>query len=140
MHRMSLSGRQPVPQAADKHGDVGALAAAVGVKLVEDQEFEVFAIADRPLVEFVLPGQQQFEHHEVGQQDVRRVVGDAPALLLVFLAGVALVGDAVRLRDILEIAVEFADLAVGQRVHRIDDDGSRPPAGDPPAALAGRRR
>ena len=98
---------------------------AIGVKLVEDQEIEVFAIGDDALVEFVLPGQQQFEHHEVGEQDVRWVVGDAPALVLVFLSGVARVGDAVLRDDVLEVRVEFADLAVGQRVHRVDDDRAR---------------
>ena len=98
------------------------------MKLVEDQEIEVFAIGDDALVEFVLPRQQQFEHHEVGEQDVRRVVGDAPALVLVFLSGVARVGDAVLRDDVLEVLVEFAELAVGQRVHRVDDDG----AGAPP--------
>ncbi len=40
-------------------------------------------------VETVLPRQEQFSHHEVGQQNVRRVVCDPLPLLLAFLAGVA---------------------------------------------------
>ena len=93
------------------------------MKFVENEEFQIFAVANDLLVEIVLPRQQQFEHHEVRKQDVRRVVGDPLPQLLTFLAGVTLIGNAMFDRDILEVPIQFADLAVRQRVHWIDHDG-----------------
>ena len=75
----------------------------------------------------ILPRQEQFGHHEVGQQNVRRVICDPPPLLLAFLTGVAphnrlkLTGQAGLGDELLDLV----DLAVGQCVHRIDDDRAR---------------
>ena len=73
--------------AADQQRDVRALATAVGVQLVEDQEREPLG---RPHQRAVLAaGEQQLEHHVVGEQDVRRVAADRLALLALLLARVA---------------------------------------------------
>ena len=98
------------------------MAAAVGVQLVEDQESEVAELADEPAIE--VPREHQLEHHVVGEDDVGRVLPDLLAFLVVLLAGVAPVGDrrAMTPRAVAEELVEFFLLAVGQGVHRVDDD------------------
>ena len=73
------SSRRPrrLAHPADEQRDVGALAAAVGVQLVEDEEAQAARPA-RP-VRRSRPGQDQLEHHVVGEQDVRRVARGSPA-------------------------------------------------------------
>jgi hypothetical protein len=73
----SCSG-EALAHAAHEEGDVGALAPAVGVQLVEHEEAQPRAVADHLAIELVLPGHQQLEHHEVGEQDVGRVSAIAP--------------------------------------------------------------
>ena len=51
-----LSRREPLSQTPHQHCDVCTLPAAVSVKLVEDQEIQVLAVAVDTLVELVLPG------------------------------------------------------------------------------------
>ena len=46
-------------------------------------------IGDDRAVELVLPRHQQFEHHEIGEQNVGLRLADALAFFLAFLAGVA---------------------------------------------------
>ena len=72
-------GRQPLAHAAHEQRDVGALAAAVRVQLVEHEEPQTRAVADDLAIELVLTGHQELEHHEVGEQDVGRVLGDLDA-------------------------------------------------------------
>ena len=71
----------------DQHGNVCSLAATIGVEFVKDQKTEIFvdAIPDRA---FTDPGQQQFQHHVVGEQDLRRILPHLCTGILTFLAGV----------------------------------------------------
>ena len=78
-----------VAKTTNEDGDIGALAAAIGVQFVENDEIQSVRILYNLGIELVLPRQQQFGHHEVGQQNVRRVVCDSLPILLAFLAGVA---------------------------------------------------
>lgn len=72
--------------------NVRTLPAAIGVQFIQHQEPKTGAVADDVAIESLLPGHQELEHHEVCLQDVRRVVGDPPALHAVLLARVALAG------------------------------------------------
>ena len=54
-------------QATHEHGDIGSLTAAVGVKFVKDDEFESVAVLKNLAIKLILPGHQEFEHHEVCQ-------------------------------------------------------------------------
>jgi hypothetical protein len=68
----------------------------------------------------------EIPHHEVGQQNVRRGVCNSLPILLAFLAGVAphnrlKLGGQAGLRDEF---FDLVDLAVGQRIHRINEDGT----------------
>lgn len=111
--------------AADEHGHISALPAAIRVELVKDQKLEVGGVL---LEEAALlrPGEHQLEHHVVGQQDVRRVLEDLLTRLAVLLAGVT----AIRHRRLLEAdpeeLVQLFDLAVRKGIHRVDDDGPDP--------------
>ncbi len=92
------------------------------MQLVEDEELQ----ATRCLHQLTLvrPGQDQFEHHVVGEQDVWRVRDDLPLFDVALLARVALERDgaaAVWIPVVQELH-EFLLLAVGQSVHRVDDD------------------
>jgi hypothetical protein len=112
-----------VTNSADKHGDVSTLTAAVRVKLVKYEEVKSLGGVDQ-LPSLLGTGEHQFEHHVVGQQDVGRISQDGFAGVALFLAGVT--GERHRF---LALAVsepqellEFEDLAVGEGVHRVDDD------------------
>ena len=121
--RRMLRIADPRLEAAHQHRHVRALAPAVGVQLIEHDEPQAAAVLDDLPVEIVLPRHQQFEHHEVGEQDVRRVVLDALAFLGAFLAGVSREGWGMGVAR-TEIAPQLFHLAVGKRVHRINDDGA----------------
>jgi hypothetical protein len=98
------------------------------VQLVEHQELQALRRLDDGALH--RPREDQLQHHIVGEQDVWRVLEDAPALLLALLAGVRGEGDrspAVGVAVAEELA-EFVELAVGQGVHRVDDEGTNPPA------------
>ena len=108
--------------AAQQHGDVGALAAAVDVQLVDRQEGQ---LGRHPLEHDPLgrADQHVFEHDVVGQDDLRRVRehGVAPLAVAAALPGVQVEGQrAVRPVAGLEL-VERLELRVDQRVHRVDD-------------------
>jgi hypothetical protein len=72
----------------------------------------------------VPPSQDQLQHHVVGQQDVRRLAGDAPAIVLGLLAGVpgkahrGLASGITALEELLHLM----HLAVGQGVHGVHHD------------------
>ena len=108
--------------APDQEGHIGALAPAVGVQLVEDQEPQPL----RRSHQFAVLGarEQQLQHHVVGEQDVRRVAADRLTGLALLLAGVA--GEAyrgaIRVAEVQELG-EFFLLAVGQGIHRVDHNG-----------------
>jgi len=116
-------GAQALPDPAHQQCDVGALAAAVGVQLVQYQKAQVRAVVDHLAVERILAGEQQLQHHEIGQQDVGRVGADLLAHLLALLAGVAREGH--RRIGVRQELLQFLELAVGERIHRIDHDGAR---------------
>jgi hypothetical protein len=90
------------------------------MQLVDRQKTQLTGrLADqRPLLR---PDQHVFEHHVVGQQNMRRVVQQ---LLAHFLAGMAgILREAHRAERPVRSAknIQRLDLAVDQRIHRIDD-------------------
>jgi hypothetical protein len=121
---------------ADEQRHVGTLPAAVGVQLVQHEEVQAGGHPDEALA-VLGPGEHQLQHHVVGEQDVRRVVPDRPAARVVLLAGVAGEGDRLPTRPVAvaQELLQLLDLAVGQRVHRVDDDRPDPPAGLPGRAV-----
>jgi hypothetical protein len=86
--RLSLPA-EAVPHPAHEHGHVGALPATISVKLIKHDEFKAICVGDHGTVEWILPRHQQFEHHEIGEQDVRLRVTNALALIIAFLARMA---------------------------------------------------
>ena len=95
------------------------------MKLVKNEVPEIleYGISNRPLLH---PGQQEFQHHVVGEKDLRWGFAHRLPPLLFFLAGVLAEADGknppcVPLVVFL-IGVEFVGLRVDQRIHRIDDD------------------
>src|SRR5690606_40519156 len=61
---------------------------AVGVEFVENQILQASAVVHNQTVRFLIASEDQLQHHEVGQQDVRRVGCDGLADGVVLLAGV----------------------------------------------------
>ena len=108
---------------AHQQSHIGALSSAIGVKLIQDKKPQPGTVTDDLFVDGVLPRHQVFEHDEVGQQDVRRIVGNDFTHRAVFLPGIAREGNGFR-RYVLEKLLQFLHLAVCQRVHRVNDDGS----------------
>ena len=121
--RRMLRVADPRLESAHQHRHIRALAPAVGVQLIEHDEPQAAAILDDLPVQIVLPRHEQFEHHEVGKQNVRRVVPDALAFVGAFLSGVSREGRRIR-APCAEIAPQLFCLAVGKGIHRIDDDGA----------------
>ena len=120
---------ESVAAAADEHRDVRALAAPVGVQLVEDEELE--ALGGPHQLTVLAAREQQLQHHVVRQEDVRRIVANRLADGAPFLPRIAC--EAHR-RPAFRVALveklpELLGLAVGEGVHGVDDDG--------PDALAG---
>ena len=109
--------------AADEHRDIGALTAPIGMQLVEYEELQsLCGPYQRPVL---ATSEQQLEHHVVRQQDIRRIVANAVTCVPAFLPRVPIEPNP---RSTFRIALvdelpEFLVLAVGQCVHRIDDDG-----------------
>ena len=78
--------------------------------------------------------EDQLQHHEIGQENVRRVGGDALAGGGLFLTGVALYSELARCgAKVVQKLAHFLKLAVRERVHRVDDDraGARSRVGGP---------
>ena len=93
------------------------------MELVESQELQPLRRLDDRL--FRHSRKDQLEHHVVGEDDVRRIVANLATLFVGLLAGVATDADGgmvlvERLR--LEKLCQLAELAVGEGVHRVDDD------------------
>ena len=91
-HALQIRCLARLPYPADQHCHIGALSAAVRVQFVEHQELESAGSTDQ-LLPFLRAGQQQFEHHVVGEQDVRRIGQDSLAFLVGFLSCVPGEGD-----------------------------------------------
>ena len=105
------------------------------MKFVQDYEVQGAGVLNDFGVNALLAGQEQFSHHEVGQQNVGKVVSDLLAFLPTFLTSIATY-DRPKLFRQTGLGNEFFDLfdlAISERVHRIDDYGARtvPPAGFP---------
>ena len=127
---LHVLGVEGVAYATHQQRDVGALTAAVGVELVEDEEAESLGRLDEGVA---LPwaGQDVLQHHVVGEQDVRGRGDDLLALQLVLLTRVAAESDrplVVRVAEVDEL-FELPELAVRQGIHRVDDDGLHTLAG-----------
>ena len=122
-----LLGSETLLHPPHKHCDVRALTATIGVKLVEHEEIEANRVLDHLLVELVLPGHEQLEHHEVRKDDVGLLLSNSLALVLAFLSGVTRNGGLELFWDagVFDKLLNFAKLRVRKRVHRIDDDSPR---------------
>ena len=108
------------PNAAHEHGDIRALSSAIGMQLVQYQELEILGGLDDFMI-LMVARENQIEHHIVREQDVRRIGLDCGTLGRAFLSRIAL--DRHQGRTVEKLA-DFLELAVRQRVHRIDDDGA----------------
>ena len=124
-------GRKPFPHTPDQEGDIGPLPSPVGMQLIQDEKPEAGTVPNDLAVKVVLPGHQELEHHEVGQQDVGRVRSNAHPFLVTLLARVPLELDwAGNARpEVVEVLLELLKLAVRQGVHGVDDDRPGPPGG-----------
>ena len=108
------------PSREQRH--IGTLSASIGVQLVEHQELETCCpLHQWPLVD---AGEDQLEHHVVGQENVGRVGDDRLTLLILLLPGVPLETDGLLTRriSIAQELLELTELRVCKGVHRIDDD------------------
>jgi hypothetical protein len=81
--------RKQRSDAADEQRNVGALATAVCVQLIEHEERQAFAVPDHVTIDFILTRHQVLEHHEVGEQDVGRSSTYRAALISGLLARVS---------------------------------------------------
>ena len=117
-------------QAANQHGHVGPLAAAVSVQFVQHQEFQ---LSHRPVHKhpFAWSGEHELQHDIVGEQQVRRILQDLLLALQCLLAGVAgkahregLPRACRRVGDVGRQPFQALQLRVDEGVHRIDDDGT----------------
>ncbi|OQC03536.1 MAG: hypothetical protein BWX80_02763 [Candidatus Hydrogenedentes bacterium ADurb.Bin101] len=114
---------------ANEEGHIGALASAIGVQFVKHQEPQAPGRPDQGTV--FIAGEQQFQHHVVCEQDIRRVGADRLALVLFLLAGIT--GETDGLLPFLitppDEFLQFFVLTVRQGVHGIHHNGLNPPAG-----------
>ena len=105
------------------------------MQLVEDEELEAPG-GPHQLAVFA-PREQKLQHHVVGEEDVGRVGPDGVAGVTPLLPGIA--GEAnqalaLPVAPVDELA-ELLALAVGEGVHRVDDDGPDAAAGAAPEHL-----
>src|SRR6267378_2227983 len=119
---------EAVATTPDQQRHVRALAATVGMQLVEDQKAQ--ALRGTHQLAILSTREQQFQHHVVREQDVRRMAADRLSLQALLLPRVARHAHG-RLAWSIALLEEFFKLlilTVGQRVHRIDDDGLDAPS------------
>ena len=62
-----------VTHPANQHGHVGALPTPVSMEFVKDEEAQILGLLDHLRVRRGMPGQHEFKHDVIGQQNVRRV-------------------------------------------------------------------
>jgi hypothetical protein len=114
------------------------LTPTIGVKLIQYDKFDTVRVRNDSAIQRILARHQQFKHHEVRKEDVRLLFADALALFLALLASVAGEHRPQRLGQagLTNELFELFQLAVCQRVHRVDDDCARAPRlASRPAAL-----
>ena len=92
------------------------------MQFIEDKEFE---IRSRGIREHPLCGTEHhvLQHHVVGEQDVRRIILNPLLRFLPFLPGITIKADW-NSGIVLGVSPQCFKLAVDERVHRINDDGS----------------
>ena len=83
---------EAVAHAAHQHRNIGALAPPIGVKLVEHEKVEPVRVVHDSTIKRVLPRHQQFEHHEIREQDVRLGLADTLPFVRALLAGITRIG------------------------------------------------
>src|SRR5699024_1152136 len=103
------------------HGDVGTLSATVCVEFVQYQELQPFAVFNNLLVQFILPSHEQFQHHEIGQEDVWWVFLYPLSFLIGLLPRIT--GKSHRPVGTNELG-QLIHLTIGQRIHRVNDYGA----------------
>ena len=121
-----------VATAANEHRDVGALAPAIGMQLVEDEELEPLGGSHQRAI--LASREEKLQHHVVREQNIGRVGPNGLARvvpLLPRIAGEAHRGFAFRVALVDELP-ELLGLAVGEGVHGVDDDGLDAAAGPAP--------
>ena len=120
-------------EAAQQHGDVGALGSVVGVELVEHDVAERVGGVVSPQVSVFSPQQEEVEHLVVGEQNVGRVgpkdvsfvdevVGAHRGVASCF-TDVHPGPDPGEERIVVDRFGEPAGLVGGPRVHRVEDQG-----------------
>ena len=107
-------------EAADKERDIGALTAAIRMEFVEHQELKPLAVLyDRAIGR---THEDEFQHHVVREQDVRRIRAEHLTLGLGFLPRVARHGERRRVPGVRQELLNFFLLRIRERVHRVEDD------------------
>ena len=98
---------------------------------VPDQSVRHWTMVHRRAVEYFggvpsrwIPGDVP---RNIIRKDVRRFAANSPPLGLVVLPGVAVECDWRRARYLIDELGELVHLGVGERIHRVDDDGVRAP-------------
>lgn len=112
-----------VAQPADQQGNISALTASVCMKFIHYQKPQTSRRFNQ--LSFIRSGEDEFGHYIVRNKDVRRVRDYRLALLVLLLAGVL---RKLHRRSAFGIPVvkellQFAELAVGEGIHRVDDQG-----------------
>lgn len=126
-HELQVRRPARLPRPPRQQRDVGTLAAPVGVQLVEDQELQPLGGPHQPAVPH--PSEDQLQHHIVGEDHVGRIAQQDVPLLAVELARIAAHPDRPpTVEAMVKELRQLLGLAVGQGVHRIDDDGLHRPA------------
>ncbi len=99
------------------------------MEFIEDEELQPLHLVHQTTLSW--PGEHQLQHDVVGQQNVGRILDDFIPLRATLLSGVAAIGNRGPVEALLEELVQLIYLAVGQRIHRIDDDRLNPLAAPP---------
>ena len=60
----------PLSEPSDQHGDISTLSSAICMQLIQNQKFQAHTVLDDPDVTSSF-WYDEFQHHVVGQQDVR---------------------------------------------------------------------
>ncbi len=54
--------------------NVRTLSPPVRMKLIEDQKFQSICMLNYTYIDILITGEDEFHHHVVGQEDVRRIL------------------------------------------------------------------
>jgi hypothetical protein len=124
--QLEVRGAGCLLEPTHQEGHIGALPTPIRMQFVENEEFQAAEQRQQPPA-LLGTGEHQFQHDEVGQQDVRldALQNLVPALLRLLpgVEGMSHLAGASR-SSCVQVALQLLDLAVGQRIHRVDDDRS----------------